>query len=67
MEKIKSLFPLWLLNVGVVTATSMGETLNFIEQILKIGLLLLTTYFTYRIGKKKLAEKKEKDTDTKPL
>lgn len=69
MEKIKSLFPLWLLNLGVITATSIGETLNFIEQVLKIGLLVLTIYFTYRIGKKKLTEKKGKDADTdiKPL
>lgn len=67
MEKVKGIMPLWMLNIGVITATSVGETLNFIEQILKIGLLLLTGYFTYKIGKKKLTEKKEKETDIKPL
>ena len=67
MEKIKGMIPLWLFNIGVLTALSIGEVLNFIEQILKIFVLLLTAYFTYRIGKKKINEKKEKDTDIKPL
>lgn len=63
MGNIKSILPLWLLNVGVITATSFGDALNLAEQILKIALILLTGFYTIKIGRKKLQEKREKETD----
>ena len=69
MKELRSMVPVWWMNISVITVTSVTETLNLLEQVLKIMLILLTAYFTYRIGKKKLTEKKGKDADTdiKPL
>jgi hypothetical protein len=67
MKELKSMVPVWWMNISVITVTSVTETLNLLEQVLKIMLILLTAYFTYRIGMKKLQEKKEKDNDVKPL
>ena len=67
MKELRSMVPVWWMNISVITVTSVTETLNLLEQVLKIMLILLTAYFTYRIGMKKLQEKKEKDNDVKPL
>ena len=63
MGNVKAFIPIWVLNIGIITATSIGETLNLVEQVLKIALILLTAYFTYKIGRKKLKERKEKETE----
>jgi len=61
MKFFKSIIPLWIPSGTVVVGTSIGESLNVAEQILKIILILVTMYFTVRIGKKKLSSKKDND------
>jgi len=61
MKFFKSIIPLWIPSGTVVVGTSIGESLNVAEQILKIILILVTMYFTVRIGKKKLRDKKDND------
>ena len=61
MEKFKSIYPsilgIWGINGGVLVATSLNETLQKDELILKIILVVVSIIATVLITKQKLNKK----------